>query len=683
MKKLLFLSAFLVVCTALFLPAQEDGRYPPEVAREREEQEEQDPDKITIIADYEPLDPENVSAQVSVITSDEIQAAAPKTAADVIAPVLGVQLSRYGGVTAPSAVSIRGSSPEQVLVLVNGKRMNSAQGGGVDFTTIDPDDIERIEVVRGGGSAVFGENAFGGVINIITKSGYGKDLDGMVEYETGSFNTHSVNAQVLGGVGKEKALDFFLSAKGTYSEGTYSYEDEHAETGEQLRENAGGILGDLSFKTGWDINEDLGLRISISGQGHADKKGVPGLMEFPSDTAEMQDQRYMGLFSFNFLRNPVAEITLDAYGSRQNRYYTDPEFYLGAVEDTHDNISAGADLTLRRMDNFSAVFLNTSGGYSFRWDFLESTGLVKAGGDESEGKVWRQSHSGFIRNEINILPFEETKTGRLILYPSLRFDSHQVRYPDDEINKLEYAFSWNAGAMVPFSKEKEIILKGNIGSAYRLPSFDDLFWPATAFAVGNPSLLPEKAFIYDIGILVQPYDFFSFEVAHFNQNVANLIQWNPGANGQWQPENIGAALLNGLEGEVKFLFPLTSISSYLELKGNYSYLFARDMVEGSSTYGKQLPRKPFEKGNIIGTYTHSKGHSLRVEGRFVGFRYITAQNTKYLPSYFVLDAAGRLRLTKYLALTASARNILDESYVDVREYPVPGREFSFSGTFTF
>ena len=676
------LYVFMLMSAAL-LSAQDEGRYPPDVVREREEQEDNDPDRITVIADSEPLDPENVSAQVSVITADEIAAAAPKTAADIIAPVLGVQLSRYGGVTSPSVVSIRGSSPEQVLVLVNGKRMNSAQGGGVDFTTIDPDDIERIEVIRGGGSAVFGENAFGGVINIITKRGYGKEPDGMIEYEFGSFNTHSLSAQILGGAGKGAVLDYFLSAKGTYSDGTYSYEDEHADSGEQTRTNAGGMLGDFSFKGGWDIDKDRGLRLSVSGQGHADEKGVPGLMEFPSESAQIQDQRYIGLLSFNYLKNPLAEITVDAYGSRQNRHYADPEFYLGAIEDTHDNISAGGDISLGRKDDLSSVFINSDAGYSYRWDFLESTGLLKTGGDEAEGQVWRQSHSAYLRTELNILPFEDTKSGRAVLYPSVRFDAHHVQYPDDAIDKTEYAVSWNAGLMVPFSKEKEVILKGNVGTSYRLPSFDDLFWPATAFAVGNPGLLPEKAFIYDIGMLIQPYDFFSLEIVHFNQDVTNLIQWNPGSGGQWQPENIGAALLNGFEGEVKFLFPLTSWSSYLELKGNYSYLFARDMVEGSSTYGKQLPRRPFEKGNLTGTLSHSRGHSLRIEGRYVGYRYITAQNTKYLPSYFVLDAAGIVKATDSLSFSAVLRNLLDVSYVDVREYPVPGREFSLSGKYSF
>jgi outer membrane receptor protein involved in Fe transport len=394
----------------------------------------------------------------------------------------------------------------------------------------------------------------------------------------------------------------------------------------------------------------------------------------------MRDRRYLGLFSFNFLRNPVAGLTLDVFGNWQYRRYQDPEFYLGGIDDTHDNATVGTDLNLNRLDDFSILSVKSVAGYSFRYDRLISSGLIKASGGEGEGKVARQSHGAFLRNEVHLFPFEAGKQGRILLFPAFRFDSNRVVSQDDAVDKNEHAFSWNIGCMAPFSEEREVILKGTLGTAYRLPSFDDLFWPSTAFAVGNPNLLPEEAFNYDVGIIFSPYDFFSFEVAHFSSDVTNLIQWNPGANGQWQPSNIGKALLNGLEGRAKFLFEVPFIASYLEFEGNYTYLFAKDMVEGSATYSKQLPRRPFERANVIGTLSHADGHSIRLQGRYIGYRYITAQNTKYLPSVFLLDTTLRVNLWKHATITGSVKNVLNVSYVDVREYPVPGRELSISGS---
>jgi len=639
----------------------------------------EEPERITIEADYEPLDPASISAQVTVITAAEIEAAAPRSAAEIVAPVLGVQLQRYGGITEPSLVTIRGSSPEQVLVLVNGKKMNSSQGGGVDFSTINPDDIERIEIIRGGGSAVYGESAFGGVINIITKSGYGKEFGTIIEYEGGSFDTHALSAQMMGGLGKEKAFDFFLSFRGMFTEGGYTYPDEHAEDGEEVRENTGGLIGDASFKTGWDINREAGLRLSLSGQLHEDEKGVPGLAEFPTASAVMRDRSYQGLLSFNYLYNPIAAVTLDISGKWQSRNYTDPEYYLGAVDDTHENTAFGTELTLQRGDDFSFLLLKSTAGYNYDFEYLESTGLLTAGGDAGEGTVTRHSHSGYARSDLHFFPFPETSTGRFTITPSIRYDGHRLSYPDGGLTRDDEALSWNVGLLVPFSASKKILIKGNAGTSYRLPTFDDLFWPATAFAVGNPDLEPEEAFQVDAGLIVSPFPFLTVEGVFFNQKVTNLIQWTPGPNGQWRPGNVGEALIRGVEAEIKTLFSFVPISSFLEVKGNYSYLIARDMVEDSATYGLQLPRRPFEKANVSAALSHLKGHSFRVEGRFVGFRYITAQNTKFLPSYFILDSALKVSVTSQFAVTLAVKNLLDTSYVDIREYPVPGREISFSG----
>ena len=676
MKRLILFGFLAISFSGTVALAQE--ALPPEQRRGSVADQNDGPDRITIIAEYNPLDPNQIPAQVTVIGEDEIAAGAPRNAADIVASVVGVQIDSYGNTIQPSLVTIRGSSPEQVLVLVNGKRMNSAQGGGVDLSTIRPEDIKRIEIIRGGGSAVFGESAFGGVINIITKSGIGKVLGASVEYELGSFSTHAASAQVFGGFGKDKAFDFFLSAGGTYSQGAYTYADEHAQGGTSKRVNSDGLLGKGSVKLGWDIESDLGLRLAFSGQLFESERGVPGLLEFPTETAEIRDSHSIGLVSFNFKRNPVAGVTLDLSGSRQYRRYHDPQFYLGEIDDSHDNRSAGIDLNLDRIDDFSILLLKSVAGYTFRYDHLVSSSLIKASGGEGEGVVSKESHSGLWRNEIHLFPFEPGGAGRLVLFPAIRADSHVVTSRDGEANNNEKAFSWNIGVMVPFSKERVVTLKGTAGTAYRLPSFDDLFWPATAFAVGNPALLPEEAFTFDIGITMNPYDFFLFEIAHFSSNVSNLIQWNPGANGQWQPVNVGKALLNGLEGRAKFLFEIPFVASYLELEGNYTYLFARDMVEGSATYGKQLARRPFERANFIGTLSHTDGHSFRVDGRFIGFRYITAQNTKYLPSVFRLDATLRVNLLKNGSITGSVKNIFDISYVDVREYPVPGREFTIS-----
>ncbi len=663
-----FLSAVVLFCMAAFLPAQSDEA-PPEAP---------DAERFTIIGEYLESDPRSVSAQISIITEDEIEAAAPANAAEIVAAIPGVQINRYGGAVEPSAVSIRGSSAEQVLVLVNGKRLNTAQGGGVDLGSINPDSIERIEVIRGGSSARFGEGAFGGVINIITKEGYGKEFEHSAEYGFSSYFTHELTLQSLGPIGKEKNADYFFSLRGFSTRGGYTYTDPHA-GGETLeRSNTAGLMGDASLKLGWTLDEEAGVRLSLSGQFHASDKGVPGLSEFPTPEASMEDIRATGLVSFVFRNNPVAGITVDVTGTKQVRHFTDPGYYLGELDDTHDNTAFGIGLELSRKDDFRFLFLQTAAGYSFRYDHLVSTGLIKAGGEAEEGKADRSAHSGFFRQEYHLIPFTGTGIGRLQLMPSIRFDGSVQRYNAGGYSGFQGRPGFALGVLLPFDRERRFLLKGNIATTYRSPSFDDLFWPSTAFARGNPGLLPEEAVVIDAGMLLKPFDFLSVEGVFFGHDVTNLIQWTPGPAGQWQPGNIGRAIVRGAEAEVKFLFRLTGFKSLLLITGSYTYLYAADAVEGSTTFGKQLPRRaPHSAGGNI-TLTHDRGHSLYIGGRYVGRRYQTAQNTKWLAPYFVLDATVRIQPFEFLTISLIAKNLLGLEYIDIREFPIPGRELGCS-----
>lgn len=668
--------------------AQDDGAA---VADEKDEEVE----TITVRASYDPLDPRTVPSQVTVITRDQIVAAAPRDVADIIEPLVGVKVDRYGGPMQQSSVSIRGSGPEQVLVLVNGKRLNTAQTGTVDLSMIRTEEIERIEVIRGGAAARYGEGAFGGVINIVTRrggpgdggtagdktGGAGTGLGFEAEYGIASFNTHHLNLAVGGPLDDDERLTGRISAGGRYTDGNFSFPDEQAESGESQRKNADGISGSAAGSLDWLISPAQKLSLGLRGSVHADSKGVPGLEEFPSVDARMSDRLYQGMASLEWGDNPVANTTVDLAFLRRERYYEDPEYFLGGIDEAHKNTALSADMELARADDFRPVFpliLRPNLSYGYRLDMLDSSSLEFGGGQAGEGLVYRSRHGISASAEMHLFPYEEKDWGRLALFPALRFDLAETRFDAGEFYRMDYDLSWQTGAMVPLDSQRKWQLKGTVGTTYRLPTFDDLFWPSGAFAAGNPSLLPEKAFFWDAGVLAQPADWITVEAAYFHRNVEDLIQWNPDPTGRWTPSNLGSALIQGAEAEVKLLFMLMPLSGFIETRGNYTFLNPVNTTEGTAGSGKILPRRPQEKASASAVYTHFDGHSLRLEGRYVGFRFVTAANTKYLPAYFVLDMSGRLAIGKTVTVEAFIRNILDERYTDLREYPVPGREIGAS-----
>ena len=128
-------------------------------------------DEIIIEADRQTIPGQGEPGQSTIVTREELEVSGSRTLADFLQRVPGVNVSRQGGILETATISIRGSSAEQVLILVDGKAQNTIWGGAVNINTIPIDRIETIEIIRGGGSALYGEGALGGVISMTTRKG--------------------------------------------------------------------------------------------------------------------------------------------------------------------------------------------------------------------------------------------------------------------------------------------------------------------------------------------------------------------------------------------------------------------------------------------------------------------------------------------------------------------------------
>jgi len=567
-----------------------------------------------------------------------------------------------------------------VLVLLNGKRLNSAQGGGFDLSRIDPETVERIEVLRGGSSARYGENALGGVVNIVTKEAAKPQNGGSAFLHYGSWNT------VKGGLSLEGAsvdglADGYLSVSGLYSEGAYGYETSDGE--EEIRTNADVRQGDLYGTLSLYPGDYLQLKGSLTA--HADEKGVPGTPNFPTETARMSDIQCIAAFGAHWERgsfNLDSSLSADAH----QRHYEDPDYALGAQDDTHQNLAIQSNTTgeFKFHLPWSRAEAALTPLLSYRFDALRSTAVIRSAGlEEGEGDILRHEAAAGISGT---LPLPELRGMGLqpILYPALRVDGYYLFDEADDDELYSYAPTWQLGLTFPW---KKLILKGSIGTSFRSPSFDDLFWPSTAFAAGNRDLKPEQAFAWDAGMELKPWTWLSVEASYFDRYVKDLIVWTPGAGGVWRPSNVDNARIRGVELAGHADIPLSTLPWTLGIDGSTTWMDPRNTTEGSVNEGKMLPGKsPFSASaamELQGEEGVWKGAYIRTELVYTGPRYITAANTKALDDALVFNAGLGMPLGTHWKFLARLDNLFDVVYVDLRNYPVPGREFSVRVNYDF
>ena len=182
----------------------------------------------------------------------------------------------------------------------------------------------------------------------------------------------------------------------------------------------------------------------------------------------------------------------------------------------------------------------------------------------------------------------------------------------------------------------------NAGTAWKIPSLDDLFWPATAFAAGNDRLRPESSWTLDSGVRLVPLEGLQFRVTGFLQHVVDMIHWQPSAGGVWRPANIGEVLAHGLETVVEWAYPVNPVWN-LHMQAEYSLQVNR-VRAFDSTDGSQIPRTPHEKASASVSLRHRTMGMFRFAAGYTGFRYLNMANTKYLGDHLLVDTSLEIRI---------------------------------------
>jgi outer membrane cobalamin receptor len=565
---------------------------------------------------------------ISVITKEEIMNSPDRTIPEVIQRVAGVQINQNGTTGSISTAQIRGSEAGQVLIMIDGRRINDAQNGQFDLSNLplSKDEIERIEVLRGGASALYGSDAMGGVVNIITKSPP-KDPSARGSASFGRFGTQEYSLSTRW---KPSDLGYGLFATRGKSNGFRPNSDYDSWI----------LGGDLSYDLPWKGEVKVAAR-------YIQKEiGLPGPINFPDpDDREKDDQTQLDL-NYRHKIGPTASLDFKLW---QNIY-----------RQTFDPGTQGFSSGSPSMNKSYATGGNFQATAAVGGAHLVTGGIegIQNRVDSSASGVHRGTTGAvYLQDEIEVAK-------PLTVTLGLRYDMNSLF--DNQLDP-------RAAVLVRLPWETRV--RASLARSYRAPTFNDLFWPATGFTEGNPNLQPEKAWSYELGGEKKFGDLANFKIAGFYRDVTDLILWAPGTDFVWRPSNVQSAHIWGAETELVF-YPWKGLSIPL----NYSYLYPRDQSTGGP-----ITNKPKHIINAGVEYLTSFGVKSSLKGRYV--QYYVNNTSTLNRDYFVVDARLGYEFKVYQKFRGDAfvslTNAFNREYQVNEGYPMPPRSLNAGVAFEF
>ncbi len=593
--------------------------------------------EVVVTATKTERKPQDVTQSVTVINSDAIQKSGATNVAEVLSTTAGAMVTDQGPLGSLQAITLRGSSYQQVLILLDGKRLNSASAGGYDLSELPVplDAIERIEIVRGPASALYGADAVGGVVNIITKKPAKP-----VATLSGALGEHGYNSNSVYLGGTDGKAYYALSYSREHSSGYLIKTD----AGDFTRNNAAD-QDTVGIKVGYDFN----AASSLEGTSDFVEKtiGVSGSRQFASTVARQQNREVVTGLKYKQRISDAVDFSVRGYQNVEKLNYQDPDFSV-----------------------FSKDRSTTSGGEAqANWivgSFMVLTGGIEGRDDEmvnvDTGTHTARLSSAFIQDEINL-------GDSVILVLGGRNDRHSV-----------FGSKWSPKASARYlNAGSGTILRASYGKSFRAPTLNDLYFKDAYGNSGNPNLLPESAEEYEGGI-EQPFGKGnSIKFTAFKRLVHDLIAWKTDPiTFLSMPENKARVRISGTETELRF-----AVSDTISGNINYTLFFPvdRDTNERLFSAASHIPA-----AQLGGTLSASldKETVLSLSGRWVK-NYVEPGQPKW--EYYTVD--GKItdtvlaRKDVKVAVFAGMKNIFNREYETVFGYPMPPKEFYGGVTATF
>lgn len=585
--------------------------------------------------------PEVTSEPTAFAQSIDMDRYAPRfaTTEQVLAQAAGANVRSMGGLGSYASISMRGASAQQCLVLIDGRRLNTPSGGGVDISKIPVSAIERIDIIRGSDAALYGEAAMGGIVNIVTKDP-GRSMKADLSATAGSYGLYEARGFLSTPMGKNAGLALMLSGRqarndykfennnGTENDETDDFQDRRDNNA--LKENS--YLAKLAFHPGdWDLR--------VSSHGTTTHKEMPGIITFPTPQAN-QNYSLRGYAASAQGPLGVLDLNIDIGRTEQEDVYHDPNSatYLSSYSRT---------ATTTHQAQIAAAYRPGMFSIEPRISYLHE-GLR----DEESGSRARATSSGALTLGCRPGPFE--------LQATLRLDDNS------EFGSRRTYRTGAAWALADWIK-----LKSNAGAGYRVPSFYELYYNH-GFIVGNQRLEPEKSFSWDIGPVIE-LAWVGLSCNYFRQRYTDLIVYVLQSGLYYKPYNLSRSTAEGVE-----LYAWIAPNEWFKLSGNYTFNRALDATGEPNQDGGQIPGQPRNLANLqLDLKIDVKDVML---GMYAAYHYIegnfiTRANTKKLSDRRIVNIGITLAASRRVCLSAEVRNLMDKQVADLRGFPLEGRTY--------
>ena len=559
------------------------------------------------------------SQQVDVITSKEIQSTLATDLSEVLSSLNSVNISNYGGVGSLKTIQMRGATASEVLVMVDGRPINSPRDGQADLSMIPVDNIDRVEVVHGPGSSLYGSSAMGGTVNIITKSPPDKPETELLS----SFGTFRTYVEQLSNGAKVGNFGYIINGSYQSSQG--------------FRTNSEFNAKNFDSKLEYKLNDYNQLDLNFGF--YKNRSGAPGRIDSPDiDDKQVNLNNFVDL-KWGFKPDPSTDAQVRFYNTYDRLEFNpnsldNPNFEFSTAKSVQSTQVRGIDMQVGKQ--FSEQYHLVT-GIDYKANFNDSTDTAK-----HRYTVF----APFIENQLDL-----TKDLRLCL--NVRIDNYS-----------NFGTQVSPSFSAVYRLNPDIKFHAIISRSFRAPTFNDLYWNSAGM-VGNPNLRPEKGLTEEVGVEKRLNRRVLFGINYYHSKYTELIQWQPITSdplSDWTVKNVGSVVIDGIELTNKI-----TLTDNIDADLGYSFLVARD----DKTH-KFIIYQPENKANLALSYRGPSGLTFEIQGQYTDKRFGDSSNDTKVKGFYVINMSASKKFRAGFTYFVSIDNLINKKYQVIQGYPVSG-----------